>query len=300
LSCEESSATQTTTDALGNVFKHGYVFDVPAFGITGYNSTPIPEMGRFAHEAVCVDPRNSIVYQTEDGPSAADSAGSGFFRYIPKRYGRLHRGGKLQMMKIKGEPQKNMQFLPASSTIFKVEWVDVPNPDPNVPTQASCFKQGFDAGGASFRRLEGCWFDTDEDKVYFLSTDGGPPSVGTTSNPKGEGQVFVYDPDRRTLQVIYHSENVADCENPDNLVVTPRGGLLLCEDNAGAPINDGERLLGLTLEGEIFTFAKNNLNFTAVGLGNYLRVESGVTYTSDFRQQEWTGDLSPGNSSEWE
>jgi secreted PhoX family phosphatase len=288
ISCEETGLTTVT----GGTFKHGYCFDVPAFGTTSYNSTPVPEMGRFAHEAVCVDPETSIVYQTEDGPTVPGEAGSGFFRYVPRRYGRLHRGGKLQMLKIRGEPNKDLQFLGASSTVWRTEWVDIAVPDPNIPpagTDKSCFQQGFDEGGAIFRRLEGCWFDTDEDKVYFLSTSGGPNATGSTV---GEGQVFVYDPKRERLRIIFHSEDVADCENPDNLVVTPRGALLLCEDNASPPNpspNAGERLLGLTLEGGIFTFAQNNLDFTASGLGPYTRLESGITYDTDLRQNEWAG-----------
>jgi len=71
--------------------------------------------------------------------------------------------------------------------------------------------------------------------------------------------------------------------------VTPNGALILCEDNAGTTHNDAERLLGVTLAGEIFTFAKNNLNFTASGLGNYIRPESGTTFSLDYRQQEWAG-----------
>ena len=63
--------------------------------------------------------------------------------------------------------------------------------------------------------------------------------------------------------------------------MTPRGGLLLCEDNAGPTTNAGERLLGLTLDGEIFTFALNNVNLTS----NYnARVLAG-----DYRQSEWAG-----------
>ena len=78
-----------------------------------------------------------------------------------------------------------------------------------------------------------------------------------------KGQVFEYDPEAETLKLIYESQSAADCENPDNITVTPRGGLLLCEDNAGPTTNAGERLLGLTLDGEIFTFALNNVDLTS-------------------------------------
>jgi hypothetical protein len=41
--------------------------------------------------------------------------------------------------------------------------------------------------------------------------------------------------------------------------VTPRGGLLLCEDAAGNNFTEGERLVGLTLDWKTFTFAMNNM-----------------------------------------
>ena len=44
--------------------------------------------------------------------------------------------------------------------------------------------------------------------------------------------------------------------------MTPRGGLLLCEDAAGGANIVGERLVGLTLDGQTFTFAQNNVVLT--------------------------------------
>jgi len=293
LSCEE---TFSATD--GGAVKHGYVFDVrPEAGAT--NSFPLRDMGRFAHEAVCVDPRTGIVYETEDGPTASSDVGSGFYRFISHRVGKLE-SGRLQLMKIRGEPQKNMQPVSTDDLVteWDVEWVDVPTPDPDLAAgDPSCFRQGYDAGGASFRRLEGCWFGNAgkhaaRGKIYFVSTDGGPVAAGST---RGEGQIFEYDPRSERLRIIYHAANVADCENPDNLVITPRGALLLCEDNSTGAINDAERMLGLTLQGEIFTFAKNNLDFTATGLGTYVRPESGAAHTGDFRQQEWAGACFSGD-----
>ena len=49
-----------------------------------------------------------------------------------------------------------------------------------------------------------------------------------------------------TIKLIYNSPTALDCANPDNLTVTPRGGLLMCEDNSGATTNDAERLIGLS------------------------------------------------------
>lgn len=282
ISCEE-------TNAFTNV-QHGYCFDVHANGKGAGNSRPLVEMGRFSHEAMVVDPATGIVYETEDGPSFTGDVGSGFYRFLPNKNGQLHRGGILQMLAITGQPQKDL--LPAvCGEKWDVEWVTVPNPNPAVESgEKSVFQQGFvdgEAGakGASFRRLEGCWYG--DGKVYFLSTDGGP---------NREGQVFVYDPNAETLEVIFHSTDFNACDNPDNIVVTPRGGLLMCEDNAGGQGQyfDGERLLGLTLNGEVFTFAVNDLNFTPAGLGTYNRAADVPgntigTFTANGKQNEWAG-----------
>jgi hypothetical protein len=105
-----------------------------------------------------------------------------------------------------------------------------------------------------------------------VSTDGGVAR---------EGQVFEIKPATQTLTLIYDSPAQSEAENPDNLVVTPRGSLLLCEDNSGASSNDAERLLGLTLDGQVYTFAKNNVNLTTS--------PNGVITPADYRQAEWAG-----------
>jgi hypothetical protein len=272
------SAEETTLTTVGGTFKHGYCFDIPANGVGKYNSTPIKDMGRFSHEAVCVDPDSYFIYETED-----DGDSSGFYRFRSndtKTSGKpnLQQGGTLEMLKILGTFQADMRPLAAPMS-FLTEWVAIPNPDPNLEGGAdTCFEQGYAAGGARFDRLEGCWFGLG--KVYFVSTTGGPT---------GEGQVYQYDPLSGKLDLFYHSGGTAECENPDNIVVTPNGAIILCEDNSGGASNPAERLLGLTLTGDIFTFAENNLNFTGTGLGSYFREENGETYTGDFRQNEWAG-----------
>ena len=70
LTCEE------TVEVLGK--PHGYVFEVPARAEGFQQATPIPSMGRFAHEAVAVEPGTNIVYLTEDA-----GATSGFYRHVP-------------------------------------------------------------------------------------------------------------------------------------------------------------------------------------------------------------------------
>ncbi|MGH6691881.1 MAG: alkaline phosphatase PhoX, partial [Gammaproteobacteria bacterium] len=219
--------------------------------------------GLFNHEAAMIDPRTGFPYQTEDANDC------GFYKFVPNKPRRLLRGGRLYMLRVKGQPNANLGLGFPLGTTWDVDWV--PISDPTAAT-TSTFAQGSALGGARFRRLEGCWWG--DRTGYFLSTDGGSAR---------EGQVFEYDPRNETLTLIYDAPTFNDCDNPDNLTVTPRGGLLLCEDNGGGQgtFPAGERLLGLTLHGGIFTFAINNVVLTSA---HNPRVPAG-----DYRQNEWAG-----------
>jgi secreted PhoX family phosphatase len=251
--------TWLTGEETGNT-GHGWCFDV---GPEAGDPRPITGMGRFSHEAMMIDPTTNYIYETED-----NGGNSGFYRFIPNVPGSPIDGGELSMLRVKGMPRINLGLTYPVPTTWDVEWV--PIADPTAATR-SCFNQGLDQDAARFRRLEGCWWANRTG--YFLSTDGG---VAT------QGQVFEYDPDAETLTLIYDSPSANDLDNPDNLVVTPRGGLLLCEDNATSPaFAEGERLVGLALDGTTFTFAVNNVVLTSrfndrIGPG-------------DYRQNEWAG-----------
>lgn len=55
--------------------------------------------------------------------------------------------------------------------------------------------------------------------------------------------------------MLFESPSVDVLDSPDNITVSPRGGLVLCEDGSGVQF-----LRGLTPHGEIFPFAQNILN----------------------------------------
>jgi secreted PhoX family phosphatase len=92
ISCEEN--TSNANDILEK--DHGYCFEVPAQEEPKlFDPIPLKAMGRFNHEAVCVDPRTGIVYLTED-------RGDGLlYRFLPNKSGKLLEGGKLQALVIK-------------------------------------------------------------------------------------------------------------------------------------------------------------------------------------------------------
>ena len=211
LSCEE------TLDGPESGFEkpHGYVFEVPA-GATGpVDPVPLRAMGRFVHEAVAVDPATGIVYLTEDRWFNE----AGFYRFIPDTPGVLADGGRLQMIAVTDEPRFVTSQSRTQGAVWPVHWVDIADPDREVS------RQGFAAGAARFERLEGAF--AGDDGIYFVSTSGGDARAG---------QVFHYLPtsaDAGELRLVFESPSPDILDSPDNIVLSPHGGLLLCEDGTG-------------------------------------------------------------------
>lgn len=150
------------------------------------------------------------------------------------------------MLAVAGRPGADLRRGVTPGERLAVEWVRIADPDPphadRRPT--AVFDQGHEAGGARLSRLEGCWYA--DGSVYFHSTNGGAA---------GCGQVWRYRPAREELVLVFESPSEELLDGPDNLTVSPRGSILICEDNAGAT-----HLRGLTPDGLVFDFARNILN----------------------------------------
>ena len=232
LTCEETVSGPGGTN--GYERPHGYIFEVPVVGTA--TAEPLAAMGRFVHEATCVDPVTGVVYETEDQDTA------GFYRFLPDEFGNLAAGGRLEMLAFSGFPQLDTRTTDAG-VWTPVHWVPIDDPDPADATASSVFAQGFGAGGARFARLEGTWFAGA--RVYVVSTTGGRARVG---------QVWEYDPGSERIRLVFESPGRDVLDMPDNICASPRGWLVLCEDS---PTENFIR--GLTLGGEIFAFARNNV-----------------------------------------
>jgi secreted PhoX family phosphatase len=249
ISCEE---TVNGTN-VGYTKAHGYCFEVPAAANGAVNAVPLPHLGRFLHEAAAVDPSTSIVYLTEDQDRA------GLYRCILNRPYDLAGGGRLQMLGIRGAPAFDAVTGQTVGARLPVTWVDVANPDPPAAqtNPAAVFEQGRARGGTRFRRLEGAWFGGGS--LFFTSTTGGD---------RGIGQVWQYraqvpQPHKRRavggapwegdLTLIFESPASDVTRMPDNLSLTPRGSLIVCEDPDGGV----SFLRGLTPRGDVFPFAQN-------------------------------------------
>jgi uncharacterized protein len=290
LTCEE---VRLRGSAIGGR-DHGYVYEVPDPARRRASAAPIKAMGFMNHEAVAVDPRSGFVYLTEDtGPN------SGFYRFRPAacrgEIGSLEQGGVLEMLRVAGVPNADLRN-PAQGDFFDVEWVPIAEPDadsermvspgPGFPPiqgagKSGPFLQGEAAGGARFNRGEGCWVH--RGVVYFVDTSGGPG---------GNGVVWAHVPGNRsepdTLMAIFVSPNAVAADNPDNITVSPRGGILLCEDNGGQRDEKGQlaigtRLIGVTEQGTSFAFCENNMLLDAPIAGKPL------IPPDDYRDQEFAG-----------
>lgn len=238
LSCEET----VNSPANGFAQNHGYNFEIPSSANGPVTPVPLKEMGRFVHEAIAVDPSTGIVYQTEDAGLA------GFYRFIPNVPGELWKGGKLEMLRLSDIANYDTRKGQKVGRRFACEWVTIDQPYDESPTMPSNFvySQGAAKGGATFARLEGCWWG--DSSVYFTATSGGDA---------GAGQVWRYVPGPRGgwLTLVFESPSPSVLNSPDNILVTPRGGIVICEDGSGT-----NYVRGLTRNGSVFDLVRNNIN----------------------------------------
>jgi secreted PhoX family phosphatase len=263
LSCEEDLSSPGQGSKLRR--DHGYVFEVDALDQT--SARPIKEMGRFLHEACAVDPESGIVYMTEDNDT------SGFYRYLPSKSGQLRDGGELQMLKVRGRDSLRTEELAPGSRL-ETEWVTIRKPDSahqrGTRNGMGVFMQGYRQGGAVFKRGEGCIVANG--KIVFACTTGGR---------SGLGQIWALDPREQILELLLESPGPDQLNHPDNLAVSPRGGLVICEDGGRLE----QQLVGMSPEGELFAFARNK-----VVLNGEIPVPRG-----DYRASEWAGACFFGN-----
>ncbi|CAN5446958.1 DUF839 domain-containing protein [soil metagenome] len=256
MTCEETTSVNSA-----NGIKHGYIFEVPAATNAGSPVAAVPyvAMGRFAHEAVAIDPLTEWAYMTEDNGN-----NSGFYRFRPTA-ARNYTAGTLEMAKI-GAAEYNTKTGQTVGAPLAVTWVPVADPD---ATTVSCFEQGRLQGGARFSRGEGIWYNAVDKKMYFNCTDGGAASCG---------QVFAFDPATDTATLVYESPNAATLLKPDNITISPEGNVWLIEDPDRA---QRSRIKGLADDGTLFPFAENNRSTTSPGGADYLDEFAGGCFSPD-------------------
>jgi secreted PhoX family phosphatase len=275
--------------------RHGYIFEVPAdTSQEAANADPIVDMGRMAHEACALDVETGYWYLTEDQGNA-----NTLYRFRPHNVNggldSLHTGGLLQGLRIKDQPNADMR-MPMLCDEYEVEWADIANPDLDGATLASVvgnvtasgpYRQAYANGAAIFGATEGCWVANGT--VFFTDKQ-------VTSNPNRAGRIWALDLQSNMLKAIFVSNDITVGNSPDNLCVSPRGGVLFNEDGSGSGRNaagqtisvPAQRLMALQADGSSYEFASNNYNFTAAQLaaaGKPGRV------TGNQRNTEWCGSV---------
>jgi secreted PhoX family phosphatase len=253
LSCEETEAV-----AGGALTKrHGYVFEVdPLDRAANRNPKPIRALGRFAHEAVAVDPGTSRIYLTED---AANPNGL-LYRYVPPA-ARVPLGkgslralgpaeGALTAMRALAGTRHVADLSEASAigTRYRVEWVPVPDREAwSVPTR----RQAYARPVTRARKLEGMWWG--DGGAYVVSSFARRADGSRTDH---DGQVWFLDPRAGTitlrLRFGYTPADDGDVDGPDNITVSPYGGVLIAENGTGR-----QHLAGATPSGQTYLLARN-------------------------------------------
>ena len=284
LSCEEAPVTPEFRHLGGDLIQklwqlknvkkpHGYVFEVHPDGES--NPQPIIPMGQFYHEATAIDPQSGVVYMTEDAVPHA-----GFYRYLPEKPGQLQAGGTLEMLMVEGHGELKGS-LPLHQSM-SCRWVKIPDPDqghtPGSHDGAGVVIQGLMAGATAFIALEGCIYH--EGSIYFTSKAGG----GAAS-----GQLFRFDITQSTVELIYEATVRSSFSGPDNIVVSPRGSLLICEDRLGTSVQ-GQYIAGLNDTGGLFAFCQINPRLRGHYAGHNLR--------TTVVNSEWAGACFSANG-EW-
>lgn len=250
LSCEET-VLPAGFDAEGEFYcdrAHGYNFEVPATSKPQLQrAIPLLEMGRFNHEAVAIDPRTSIVYQTEDREDGL------IYRFIPRTPGKLAEGGRLQALCVADRPSADTRKWKGDEVFsvgerLPVTWIDLD--DVQSPKDDLRYR-GFDGGAARFARGEGMWYA--DGLIYFACTNGGAKKMGQIwrypcngDNPRSQ--------DGGSLELFVEPNDSQLLESADNLTAAPWGDLIVCEDRQG----DVVRLVGVSAEGELYTLANSH------------------------------------------
>ncbi|UQA96138.1 alkaline phosphatase PhoX [Streptomyces halobius] len=270
LTCEEN---EDKAGEHGMTKDHGYVFEVdPSPGSqlrssrggpnaveAGREPKPLKALGRYAHEAVVVDPKRGHLFLTED----ADEPNGLFYRWSPPQ-GFRHGRGKLRTLAddagVLAAPKcfdsggrfvDDLSRATKTGTVYGVDWIEVPDRDART---TSVRKQFADDEITRARKLEGMWW-----------ADGGAYIVSSFAREESpvqhDGQVWFYNPSRRTLTLkVLLGVNPDPAEDgaldgPDNITVSPYGGLIIAEDGEGV-----QHLFGATEDGRTYPIARNEVN----------------------------------------
>lgn len=249
LTCEEAPTGPGQRYGDGLAVNHGWTFEVPGDADGLVPAEPLRAMGRFNHEAACVDPETGYVYQTEDRNDGV------LYRFIPNTPGKLSDGGRLQAMVLEGlaDTRNWDESTMAVGDMYTVSWVDLDNveaPEDDLRLRAAA------KGAALIARGEGIHMGVDD--LYFCSTSGGAKKLG---------QIFRLVPGRGNrpdqVELFFESESKEQFDFGDNLCVSPNGHLIVCEDQYTEVVDN--HLRGITPDGRAYDFGRLRIQTELAG-----------------------------------
>ena len=249
LTCEESPTGPGQKYGDGLNKNHGWVFEVPASATGLVDPKPLVAMGRFNHEAACVDPATGFVYLTEDRDDSV------LYRFIPAVPGELSRGGRLQAMKVEGIPDlRNWSDMSiALGAIAEVSWIDldaVEAPKDDLRYQAATRGASLVARGEGIHMGEG--------EAFVCSTSGGARKLGQIFRIK-----FSPDGESDRVELFFESVSKHQFDYGDNVVVAPNGHLIVCEDQYTKVVDN--HLRGIAPDGNAYPLARLRLQTELAG-----------------------------------
>ena len=249
LTCEEAPTGPGQRFGEGLAENHGWVFEVPANATGLIDAVPLKAMGRFNHEAACIDPRTGIVYLSEDRDDSV------LYRFVPTTPGRLGDGGLLQAMVVEGLSDTRNWTSADMAVGFRhtVRWIDcddVESPNDDLRSRAAA------KGAAVVARGEGIHTGTDE--IFVCSTNGGQRKLGQILRlVPGTGG----EPDQ--IELFFESQSKDQFNYGDNLTVGPNGHLIVCEDQYTEVVDN--HLRGITPDGRAYTLGRLRMQTELAG-----------------------------------
>ena len=108
-------------------------------------------------------------------------------------------------------------------------------------------------GASIFARPEGMWYDNNN--IYYTCTSGGYNKLG---------QIWKYHIDSRQLELLFESNHSDIMKACDNIIVSPWGDMIVCEDGKGT-----DRLIGIKPNGSTYIIAENILNSSEFAGANF-------------------------------
>ena len=253
LTCEEAESLT------GQTKPHGYVFEVDPYDQdANRDPQPIKALGRYAHEALVIDPDTGTIYLTEDAgspngllyrwtpPAQIMPLGKGALRSLSADAGVLE---ALKASTLGGAHVPDLSVATTPGTTIRAEWVAVPDRD---ATTLSTRKQFTNAQITRSRKLEGMWWG--DGGAYVVCSFA---RLSDGSAAQHDGQVWFVDPLAETIELKLHFaytplDQDGDPDGPDNITVSAYGGLIIAEDGDGK-----QHLVGSTDSGQTFFFARN-------------------------------------------